>query len=624
MTLPQERTDVPYKGKQTAAEGEWRLTTQPLAPARCQPAPAGQYDIYPAFPVAPGSVRVGFDPIAEYVARHRRVMIDGYVGVMWESLRVRLDEALRALGVRAVWFDLAGVMKPEHQIDALIAPYLGGDDPLFGRRIEGSLRDLFDPKHLASIDPGPGAGPGAGGALTIVYGCGASLVGWDAPLIYVDLPKNELQFRSRAGSVRNLGASKAGPPKQQYKRFYFVDWVLLNAHKREIIADVDLFVDEQRPDLPASVSGDVVRDALARMSRNYFRVRPWFEPGPWGGQWIRQAIPQLPQDVPNYAWSFELIVPENGLMLADGEHQAEISFDWLMYHDAAAVIGDAADRFGDAFPIRFDFLDTCGGGNLSLQCHPRPACIREHFGEPFTQDECYYILAHTPGARVYLGFQGDVDPKAFRRDLEQSLANGAEVDVERYVQTHAARKHELFLIPSGTVHCSGEGNLVLEISATPYIFTFKMYDWLRMDLDGRPRPLNIARAFDNLRFDRSGERVKDELIAKPRVIEETSEWRLVHLPTHPEHCYDVFRYEFTDRITIRTDGSCHVMSLTEGESIVLETNRGMRQRFNYAETFVVPAAAEEYTLINESGCSRAFVVRASIKAGRRGSANAVS
>lgn len=618
MTLPQERTDVPYKGKQTAAAGEWRLTTQRLAPARYQATPVGQYDIYPVFPVAPKSVQIGFGPIAEYIAGHRRVMVDGYVGVMWEGLRQGLDTALRALGVRATWLDVADAMKPQREIDALIAPFLGGNDPLFGRRFEGSLRDFFDPSRLTAIEPNPRS------ALTILYGCGAALVDWEAPLVYVDLPKNELQFRSRAGSIHNIGASQANTPKQEYKRFYFVDWVVLNAHKKKIIDDIDFFVDEQRPDQPAVLAGDLVRDALARMSRNYFRVRPWFEPGPWGGRWIQKKIPQLPRDVPNYAWSFELIVPENGLMLGDGEHCAEISFDWLMYHDAAAVIGNKADRFSDAFPIRFDFLDTFDGGNLSLQCHPRPAYIREHFAEPFTQDECYYILDCTPNACVYLGFQDDVDPDAFRRDLEQSFAEGAEVDVERYVQTHPAKKHDLFLIPSGTVHCSGTNNLVLEISATPYIFTFKMYDWLRTDLDGRSRPLNIARAFDNLQFDRCGERVKEELIAKPRVMQQSADCRSVHLPTHPEHFYDVFRYEFKDRITVRTAGSCHVMSLTEGSSIILETKRGMRQRFNYAETFVVPAAAEEYTLINENDHSPAFVVRASIKDERHGPENAAS
>jgi mannose-6-phosphate isomerase class I len=178
--------------------------------------------------------------------------------------------------------------------------------------------------------------------------------------------------------------------------------------------------------------------------------------------------------------------------------------------------------------------------------------------------------------------------------------------------TLPAHKHDLFLIPGGTIHCSGAGNLVLEISATPYIFTFKMYDWMRMDLDGTPRPINIARAFDNLQFDRQGERVRRELIAQPSVTAEGGSWRVVHLPTHAAQFYDVQRFEFQTSVEAETRGSCHVMNLVEGEWITIQTPAGSAMRVNYAETFILPAAAGRYRLVNGGG-KRAMVVDTYLK-----------
>jgi mannose-6-phosphate isomerase class I len=284
----------------------------------------------------------------------------------------------------------------------------------------------------------------------------------------------------------------------------------------------------------------------------------------------------------------------------------------LMYCDAEAVLGHGAARFGVEFPIRYDFLDTFSGGNLSVQCHPRPEYVREHFGEGFTQDEAYYILDAAPGARVYLGFREGVDPAEFRVALERSFDEGLPVEIDRFVNSLPSRPHDLFLIPSGTIHGSGVDNLVLEISATPYIFTFKMYDWMRLDLDGRPRPLNVDRAFDNLYFDRKGARVPAEFISTPRVVESGPGWRRIHQPTHRHHFYDVERYEFSGSVEIPTHGSCQVMSLVEGSQVLLETAGGLRQRFHFAETFVVPAAAGSYRLTSEDGAP-IKVVRSYVK-----------
>lgn len=589
----------------------WRKTTQYLMPARQTSLAPGQYQIYPAYPIEAGQIQVGFESLVEIIAKEKTVVIDGYPGVLWEAFQKRLADALTSHGILASFQKVDEALLPPEQIDRLIAPYLGGSDPLFGFRYPGVLADFFDPQRLAALQPDSSE------ECNILYGTGAGLANWPGILVYVDVPKNEIQFRARSKSVKDLGAAQALDPKPAYKRSYFIDWVVANRHKASLLPHIDWIVDEQRPDLPTFMSGAALRQGLHRMAYTVFRARPWFEPGPWGGQWIKRHIPQLNPDAPNYAWSFELISPENGLVFESEGLLLEVSFDMIMFQEYQAVLGECAPNFKYEFPIRYDFLDTVDGGNLSVQCHPRPEYIREKFGEQFTQDECYYILDSVPGSKVNLGFQAGINPSEFKADLLHSAETAKPVEISRYVQSLPSQKHDFFLIPNGTIHGSGDGNLVLEISATPYIFTFKMYDWLRMDLDGKPRSLNIERAFENLYFDRQGQRISKEFVSHPVIIAEGSDWRCLHLPTHPNHFYDVLRYEFSGSVEIETggaNGSCHVLSLVEGSTVLVETigdgasYETMQARFNYAETFIVPAATRRYRLTSESGQTVKVVV----------------
>ena len=583
----------------------WRKSGQPLPPRKRTPSQPGEYDLFPSFPLPTGKIERGFMALARQLVQHKQVVIDGYGGVFWENLRTGLEDAFVQLEIKVAWSDVAQALKPPSDIENLVAPFLGGNDLIFGTRFTGHLADFFDADRLAKLTPAPAAD------VNILYGCGASLAGWQGRLVYVELPKHEIQYRARAGAICNLGATQPDDPKAMYKRFYFVDWVALNAHKAALLPQIDLIVDEQSPTEQVFTTGEALRQGLTAMSQNYVRARPWFEPGAWGGQWIKEQIPSLPQDEVNYAWSFELITPENSVAFTHGDLALKVSFDCLMYHAHESVLGDAAAQFGYEFPIRFDLLDTIEGGNLSLQCHPGPDYISTHFGESFTQDETYYILDCTPDAQVYLGFRDDIDPQKFRDTLEESHANGTVVDVERFVHVEPARQHDLYLIPNETVHRSGAGCLVLEISATPYIFTFKMYDWLRLDLEGNPRPINISRAFENLNFTCKGEEAK-ALVSQPEIVEQGPDWQRVHLPTYPDHFYDVYRYEFASSIELSTENACHILSLVEGQSILLETANGMTQRFNFAETFVVPAVAKSYRIVNE-GDRIAKVIQAFVR-----------
>ncbi|MGE7774172.1 class I mannose-6-phosphate isomerase [Chitinophaga sp. NPDC101104] len=590
---------------QTQQQHRFRATEQFLAPPTKEKREQAGYDIYPCF-TATGPIHAGFDSLLTWILQRRaNIIIDGYVGVQWEDFISALQTRLAALQTNARFVNVNTALIPAADRDALVASSLGNGDPLFGKVFDGQLSDFFSPEKLRDIRP-------ENGQLNILYGCGASLCGWDGALLYIDLPKNEIQFRSRAGQVCNIGHhSISGDARQQYKSFYFVDWPVLNRHKKALLPSVELFIDEQRLSEITWCEGDTLRNTLREMSRNMFRARPWFEPGVWGGHWIRENIAELNPNVVNYAWSFELIAPENGILLEHEGLLQEISLDTMLMLDNTAVLGKAAPRFGNTFPIRFDFLDTFDGGNLSIQCHPSVPYTRDNFGEPFTQDETYYILDAKPGAKVYLGFRDDIDATAFRSALENSVEQHQAVDIEKFVQVFPSHRHDLFLIPNGTVHSSGKDNLVLEISATPYIYTFKMYDWMRTDLNGRPRTLNIARAFENLDFDRKGDVVRETLLSAPVTIQQGPDWRLLHLPTHPQHFYRIERVEFSSAVQLETGNQCHVLSLVEGERIRVLTN-GREQVVHYAETFIIPAAAGAYTLLNDSG-EEVKVVRAFVK-----------
>lgn len=566
--------------------------------------PRGLFELFPAFTPSQGVINAGYKHLATQIATAipqglRVLVIDGFHGVDWQFFQKALSDTLQDLSITPEWIDLADSLADASAIRERITPFLGGDDPLWGTHFPLGMDVFFDAKKLADVRIQAAMARGeAAGALTIIYGCGAGLLElWDQ-LWYLDIPKDTLQFRARRQEITNLGDSEPVPFGQFYKRTYFVEWPALNRQKRLLLPQLDCYIDLQDAANPAAMTGDDFRSTLGELATSPFRPRPWFYPGPWGGKYM-QGHMGLDPEQPNFAWSFEMIVPENGVILEKDGQRLEFSFDCLMFQENRRVMGTAAARqFKYEFPIRLDYLDTIDGGNLSTQCHPRPNFMRKHFGETYTQDETYYISNAKAGARVYLGLTDDCNPDEFRQALETSHREGTAVDIDKYVHSEPAQPHDLFLIPNGTVHCSGSGNLVLEISATPYIFTFKIYDYLRRDLEGNFRPMNIERAWENIYFERREDWVRENLLAKPELLRKGEDWEEVVLYDKPLSFYNIHRADFASTFSFDTDDRGFAVNLVEGERVKISTESDANCELAYLESMLIPAACGKVTMTN--------------------------
>jgi len=567
--------------------------------------PRGLYNDYPVFKCDDISVREGYHALSEQIIVAlkqglRVLVIDGYHGVNWTCLYEKLSALLAAHHIEQSWFPVVDALADEQEIQEKTAPFLGGDDPVFGTHYPFGPEVFFDAAKIARmrVEAAKARGRSAG-SLTVFYGTGAGLIElWDR-LWYMDIAKDLIQLKAKQGELTNLGINKNLPFGQFYKRSYFVDWPSLNRLKRHLLPQTDMFIDLNDPDQPRFVSGREFRHAMHQIAQAPFRVRPWFLPGPWGGKYAQGHMGQDPGQ-PNLAWSYELIVPENGLVFGDRDHSVECSFDCLMFLENQRVLGkEAAAQFLYEWPIRLDYLDTIDGGNLSVQCHPRPDYIRDHFGETYTQDETYYICNAKPGAKVYLGLTEDCDPGEFRSALEESQNSGKEVDIDKYVNSEPAKPHDLFLIPNGTVHCSGRGNLVLEISTTPYIFTFKLYDYLRKDLNGDLRPINIEHAFNNIYFHRRKKWVQENLLAKPELVDQGRGWQKYVLYRLPLTFYDIFRVHIEEFYEFATEDHAFAVNLVAGKKVEISSGSGHSSPLAYLESMVIPAAAGHVTIRNQ-------------------------
>ena len=516
------------------------------------------------------------------------VAVDCYPGVD-DEVRTRLEGRLSP----ALTINMADLLRPREELDLILSGYLT-DDRVRGRMCFMQLEEFYDAQKLEQA----GTQAAETDGLVLVFGPGASLVGDADLLVVADLARWEAQLRYRRGVPNYLLENPDEDMLRKVKCGFFVEWRVADRHKFEILPKADLYLDTNDMEHPALVGVDALLDGLSQVASGPFRLVPYFDPGVWGGQWMREVC-HLPADEPNYAWSFDGVPEENSLYLRFGDVRLETPAMNLTKLLPLPFLGRRTyARWGAECPIRFDFLDTMGGQNLSLQVHPTTEYMHERFGMAYTQNESYYILDAEPDGAVYLGLKEGVDPKEMVAALREAQAGGAPFDAERYVNRWPAKKHDHFLIPAGTPHCSSAGTMVLEVSATPYIFTFKLWDWGRLGMDGLPRPIHIDDGERVIDWGRTTEWVRENLVDAFELVDEDEQRTITHTGLHELEPIETRAIGIQGAYEGDTGGELCVFNLVEGQHATISSPNDAWEplEVHYAETVFVPASAGRFTV----------------------------
>jgi len=559
--------------------------------------PTGQnYDLNPCVDVTSnnGDVIVGNNKLADLIKSqmnqgNKTFVFDLYPGVEKEDLISLLKGINHKLLIETDAYKLS-----EDDLYKMFDKNIT-DDRVFGFMVSSRLENCFNKVKVAEIKSKIEENKNE---VIFIVGIGASLFAKADVHYYFDITRWEIQLRFRNGMANWMFENADAPILTKYKIGFFVEWRLADTHKEENFDAIDYWVDANVSEELKVIDKKSFYTAFRKISKEPFRMKPYFDKSVWGGQWMKNVF-GLDKDSENFGWAFDGVPEENSVRFTFGKNSAVFPTMNLVKLFPKELLGTKVyDTFGAEFPIRFDLLDTFEGGNLSLQVHPTRDYIKTTFGMDYTQDESYYILDATENSCVYIGLREGIDKAAMISDLEAANRGEIMFDTEKYVNKIPVKKHDHILIPAGTVHCSGKDTLVLEISATPYIFTFKLWDWGQIGLDGLPRPVHINHGKKNIQWNRDTHWVMNNLIYQEKVLQDDNQCMVERTGLHEYEFIETKRYTFNEKVEISLNDSVAVLNLIDGKEAWIKSSDDswLAKKIHYGETFIVPASAQHFII----------------------------
>ena len=547
------------------------------------------------------------------------VAFDGYATADWKLFLNLLARECKAAGVEFVSIDQnAECFKSGREIDDMIDPLLIWDtevDPtlLYGKIYKGGYEDILDEDKTKAFEEKVAGLRNGSGKVVAVYGYGCLIPRfrdlYDVKCFFDLTPKTSI-LRIRRGEYSNIGKERPDLINRVIRRCYYCDFEMSVCSRRELLKNsaIDFYFLSDDPQNIQMLPFGAFADICAQLVKYPFRAKPCYLEGVWGGSYMKK-LRNLPDNMRNAAWVFDFIPMEVSVLVEVGNEKLDINFCSFVCKEGVNLKGEGCvNKFHGYFPIRFNWDDSYHStGNMSIQCHSGSAYNREHYGEFGRQDESYYVCVTGHDAKTFIGFRDDADIPQFFREIEAADKEHKPCDYMKYVNYEESRPGLQVMLPAGTIHSSGRNQVILEIgSLTIGSYTYKMYDYLRLDFDGKQRPIHTRLGEENVAQHRRASVIHDPespdyIVQKPRVAVEGDGWKEIILGENEQLYFSLRRLDFEKTCRQDTCGErFHVLSLVDGDQVLVRSVAHPERCFkmDFLDIVCVPADMGEYEIVN--------------------------
>jgi mannose-6-phosphate isomerase len=550
-------------------------------------------------------ITISYDEIAHALAKNLPeglILIDGFPTANFSTF---FDHLCRVSpGIMTT--DVSRFYRSSEEIQELLKPYLPQDreiDPelIFGRLFDQDFQPFFDLEEVSSF-----LNSLVDGQTVILYGLGSACElfrPFSKAILYIDVTPKDAALRVYDGLYQCLGNPHEQALDTLVRQTYFIDIELAVNLRKQLIQNnhIDFYLLDS--DLSFSMlSSNALHAVVDQLKVRPLRAKPVYVEGVWGGQFIKRyrGIPDNLAD--KVAWSFELIHTEASLLVESGQHLMDLPFMTVMDAIGESLVGKKLHKqFGGRFPIRFNYDDTWhSNGNMSIQCHPNDELAREHYGDFAGQNEAYYVVLTGHGAKTFCGFKRD--GREFLDLCKQSIKDGSMVPYEEYIHAIPSDVGRQILLPTGTVHGSGRNQLVLELGTlTISAYTYKIYDYTRLDITGKPRPLHTTLAEQALVFERDAEWVMKHIAFPPKLLSEGQGWQELLVGQYESIYFETHRVEMEtgSRYPGENKDGFTVITVVDGEAARIQSldDPSCYYDARYLDVILVPASIRRYEVI---------------------------